>query len=103
MQEKDTSSNFMDEVMVTNENAANVDFDCFSDKEDDWVGRVDAELMMDLIDENSVVAIRAPSNSVQWFYLVKVLSKRVADKVSADGHNIQKGEMYLNGKWISFV
>ena len=55
-------------------------------------------------EEHSVVAIRAPSNSIELLYLVKVLSKCVADKkMSADGHNIQKGEMYLNGKRISFV
>ena len=60
--------------------------------------------MLDNIVKNSYAAIRASPNSVELFYVMKVLKKAMASENMSDPkkpHFIMKGEPYVIDKWIS--
>ena len=53
----------------------------------------------------SYVAVKAPSQSFELLYIMKVEAKGVAEKNisnSAEEHFVLQGETYLIGHWVSF-
>ena len=91
---------YEDEVDCRND----VESDCRSDDKDDWSGCLDATYIVNCVEENSFVAIKAPPNSVELFYIMKIVKKGIADDMfdSTKEHFVLKGEPYLVGKWISY-
>ena len=58
-----------------------------------------------MIEMGSCMAIKAPSQSFEIFYIMKVKAKGVAEKNISDStqeHFVLQGETYLIGQWVSF-
>ena len=76
-----------------------------ADEEEIWDGPIETMEMFNLIEVERFVAIRAPANSLEMFFIMKVSEKGIAEKNMMDNseeHCVLKGEPYLMGKWISF-
>ena len=95
--EKDV--NEIDNLAVSNDEEEN------GEPERLWDGPLEEMEMHGLIGIDSFVAIRAPPESLELFFIMKVIEKRISEETIKDKSNehcILKGEPFLIGKWVSF-
>ena len=83
-----------------------VHFEAEEDECSEWTARIDEYEVLNFVEANSYVAIRAPSNSLELFYLMQVVEKGIAESnlyESAKEHCILEGEPYVIARWLSLI
>ena len=66
---------------------------------------IDTDLMYEIIETNSFIGLRSPKTSLELLFVVKVISKGIADTYIEDdrGHGIVMGEHYVSGYYLDKV
>ena len=81
--------------------------DDFLDKDDLDVENncdvIDLNALFTLVSVDTFVALRSPPNSMESFYIVKIVSKDIADTDITDdfGHIILQGEKFISGYYLN--